>query len=95
MFAGVAFPDMGKYFQPYPLYGMMFLLFLSFLSLDIASVGKALKRNASLAAWLIFVKVLLIPVFVFFIFKFLPFHANVWSHQTKIQSRPGWRLAPD
>jgi BASS family bile acid:Na+ symporter len=70
MFAGIAFPDMGKYFQPYPLYGMMFLLFLSFLSLDIASVAKALKRNASLAAWLIFVKVLLIPVFVFFIFKF-------------------------
>ncbi|RLB18949.1 MAG: bile acid:sodium symporter [Deltaproteobacteria bacterium] len=69
MFTGVAFPEMGRYFQPYPLYCMMFLLFLSFLSLDLATVGRTLRNHISMAIWLTFFKLLLLPIFIFLILK--------------------------
>jgi bile acid:Na+ symporter, BASS family len=69
MLAGIFFPHVGRHFQPYPLYSMMFLLFLSFLSLELSIVGKTLQDHISLAVWLIFFKLVVLPVLVYFILK--------------------------
>ncbi len=69
MSAGVLFPEVGLYFQPYPLYFMMSLLFLSFLSLELAQVGKTFLKNFSMTVWLTFFKLLLLPAVVFFVLK--------------------------
>ncbi len=69
MLAGIFLPHLGRYFQPYPFYCMMFLLFLSFLSLKLSSIGKTLRDHISLTVWLTFFKLVALPVLVFFILK--------------------------
>jgi BASS family bile acid:Na+ symporter len=69
MLAGVFFPHLGRYFQPYPFYCMMFLLFLSFLSLKLGAIGRTLRDHLSLTVWLTFFKLVALPVLIFFILK--------------------------
>ncbi|RLB13233.1 MAG: bile acid:sodium symporter [Deltaproteobacteria bacterium] len=69
MIAGILFPSLGRYFQAYPLYCMMFLLFLSFLSLELRDIGKTLRKQLPLAVWLAFFKLAALPVVVYFVFK--------------------------
>lgn len=69
MLVGIFSPRVGQYFQPYPLYCMMFLLFLSFLSLELSAIGKTLREQFSLTIWLTFFKLVAIPVLLFFVFK--------------------------
>ena len=45
MGAGIGFPNLGKVFLPYPLYLMMFLLFLSFLKIEFVEVLQNIKKN--------------------------------------------------
>jgi bile acid:Na+ symporter, BASS family len=69
MLAGSFFPHVGRHFQPYPLYSMMFLLFLSFLSLELSTVGKTLRNHFALTVWLILFKLVALPVVVYFVLK--------------------------
>jgi BASS family bile acid:Na+ symporter len=69
MLAGIFSPHLGRYFQPYPFYCMMFLLFLSFLSLELSSIRKTLRDHISLTVWLTFFKLVALPVLVFFMLK--------------------------
>ena len=71
MLAGIFLPDVGIYFQPYPLYFMMSLLFLSFLSLELSQVGKTLLKHISMTLWLIFFKLFMLPGAVFLILKWV------------------------
>ncbi|RLB22509.1 MAG: bile acid:sodium symporter [Deltaproteobacteria bacterium] len=70
MLLGILVPQVTGYFRPYPLYGMMFLLFLSFLSLELSEIGRLLRRHFVFTSWLVFCKVLAFPVLVFMGLKF-------------------------
>jgi BASS family bile acid:Na+ symporter len=69
MFAGILFPEQVSFLQPIPLYLMMLLLFLSFLTVEMTSVWGLLKSHGPTVIWLSFLKMFLIPTLVYFIFK--------------------------
>lgn len=71
MFAGILFPGPASMFQPYPVYFMMCLLFLSFLSIDLRSVWGVLRKGWRIVIWLTVLKMLILPIAVYFIFKVL------------------------
>ncbi len=69
MFAGILFPEHVAFLQPFPLYLMMLLLFLSFLTTRTTSVWNILKSQWIGVLWLSVVKMLLFPALVYFLFK--------------------------
>jgi BASS family bile acid:Na+ symporter len=69
--AGVLFPGPSSFFQPLPLYLMMFLLFLSFLSIRLDEVWLVLSRQGWTIAWLSFLKLVALPAGIYFIFRAL------------------------
>jgi BASS family bile acid:Na+ symporter len=69
--AGVLFPGPSSFFQPLPLYLMMFLLFLSFLSIRLDEVWLVLSRQGWTIAWLCFLKLVALPAGIYFIFRAL------------------------
>ncbi len=74
--AGVLFPGPASFFQPFPLYLMMFVLFLSFLSIRLGEVWLLLSRQGWTIAWLCFLKLAALPAGIYFIFKaFYPEYA--------------------
>ena len=76
MLAGILFPGPTSFLQPYPLYFMMLLLFLSFLSTDIFSVVQIMRHNPYAIVWLSFLKMILFPIGVYFVFaEFCPTYA--------------------
>jgi BASS family bile acid:Na+ symporter len=76
MIAGILLPRFGSVFQPYPLYLMMFLLFLSFLSIKIDTVLKTIRHNGRTVLWLSLLKLIILPTAVYFLFKiFYPSYA--------------------
>ncbi len=76
MFTGIAFPDATSIFHPYPLYAMMFLLFLSFISIEMASVWKLIQKSWRTVVWLSVLKMLILPAGIYFLFKvFYPSYA--------------------
>lgn len=69
LLAGVVAPGFGGYFQPYPLYAMMTLLFLSFLSIRVADIRETVKGRAGpILSYLVF-RMLLLPVAVGLLFQ--------------------------
>jgi bile acid:Na+ symporter, BASS family len=76
MLAGILFPEPASVFQPYPLYLMMFLLFLSFLPIELKDVWQLVKNNGKTVLWLVCFKMILLPVLVYFLFlQFAPAYA--------------------
>jgi bile acid:Na+ symporter, BASS family len=69
LLAGILSPESCKIFQPFPLYCMMSLLFLSFLSISLSEIFQAIGRNTLVVGLFLFVKLILLPVFIFFIFR--------------------------
>lgn len=69
MFTGIYFPEATAVFQPYPVYAMMCLLFLSFLSIDLHSVWGVLQKNWQVVIWLTVLKILVLPIGIYFLFK--------------------------
>jgi BASS family bile acid:Na+ symporter len=69
LLAGILSPEPCKIFQPFPLYCMMSLLFLSFLSISLSEISQAIGRNTLVIGLFLFVKLILLPVFIFFIFR--------------------------
>jgi bile acid:Na+ symporter, BASS family len=69
LLAGVVAPGFGGYFQPYPLYAMMSVLFLSFLSIRITDIRETVKGSAGpIVAYLAF-RMLLLPVAIGLLFQ--------------------------
>jgi len=68
MLAGILFPKPASVFQPYPLYLMMFLLFLSFLPIELNDVWRLIRNNSRTVLWLACFKMILLPVMVYFLF---------------------------
>jgi bile acid:Na+ symporter, BASS family len=76
MLAGILFPEPASVFQPYPLYLMMFLLFLSFLPIELKDVWRLVKNNGKTVVWLACFKMVLLPILVYFLFlQFAPAYA--------------------
>lgn len=68
--AGVLLPRLGSIFQPYPLYLMTLLLFLSFLSIKIGAIWHILRNCFWTIILLSFLKIIVLPIGIYFLFRF-------------------------
>jgi BASS family bile acid:Na+ symporter len=76
MTLAVLFPRFGSLFRAFPLYCLVALLFLSFLSIPLESIWKVARSSRLLIGYLLFIKLILVPVSVYFLFHWLfPTHA--------------------
>ncbi len=76
MLAGILFPEPMAILQPYPLYLMMFLLFLSFLPIEFGAIRHLIRNNVPIVLWLTCFKMILLPVLTYFLFlQFAPAYA--------------------
>ncbi|MBN2255554.1 MAG: bile acid:sodium symporter [Deltaproteobacteria bacterium] len=69
MLTGIIFPRFGAVFHDYPLYCLMILLFLSFLSIDLPIIWSTLKSSFGKIVCLSLLKIALLPVVVYYVFK--------------------------
>ncbi|HUU41912.1 MAG TPA: hypothetical protein VMW42_13330 [Desulfatiglandales bacterium] len=66
---GILLPGFGSLFRPYVLYLIMILLFLSFISIEIDNIRHTLRNSVWTIALLSFLKIIALPVGVYFLFK--------------------------
>jgi len=71
MLAGILLPGFGSPFQPYVLYLMMSLLFLSFLSIQIDTIWHTLRDSAWSIVLLFLIKTIALPIAVYSLFRYL------------------------
>jgi bile acid:Na+ symporter, BASS family len=71
MLAGILLPGFGALFQPFPLYLMMLLLFISLLPIRPEAVWEAVRSGWRGIALLAAVKMLVLPAVVFYLFRWL------------------------
>jgi BASS family bile acid:Na+ symporter len=76
MAVGIIFPDFSSLFQGLPIYCLMVLFALSYLSIELATVWRTLKDHSKTILTFTVLKSLILPVVVFYIFKiFAPAYA--------------------
>lgn len=68
MAAAVTFPDFASRFQDLPFYCLMVNFFLSYLSIDLADVWKALRGHGAQIFTFTVVKLAILPVILYYIF---------------------------
>jgi BASS family bile acid:Na+ symporter len=71
MLGGILVPKAGEAFQALPLYCMMSLLLLSFLSISITQILQTLRKSALLIAGFLLLRMILIPLSVALLFRFI------------------------
>ncbi|HEX7534784.1 MAG TPA: hypothetical protein VF343_05960 [Syntrophales bacterium] len=71
MAAAVIFPGFGARFQILPVYCLMINFFLSYLSIDLESVWKALKGHSGQILAFTVMKLAVLPVIIYFVFYFV------------------------
>ncbi|MFO7460297.1 MAG: hypothetical protein R6X07_06690 [Desulfatiglandales bacterium] len=71
MLGGILVPKAGEAFQALPLYCMMSLLLLSFLSISITQILQTLRKSALLIAGFLLLRMILIPLGVALLFRFI------------------------
>ncbi len=69
MAGGIFFPRFGLLFREFPFYCLMILLFLSFLSIEMATLWAALKNTLPKIVCLSFLKLILLPLVVYAVFR--------------------------
>ena len=69
LLAGIFFPRACEIFQPFPLYGMMSLLFLSFLSISLSDISGTLRSKGLVIGVFLFIRMILFPAAIFFVFR--------------------------
>jgi bile acid:Na+ symporter, BASS family len=69
LLAGIIFPRACQTFQPFPLYCMMALLFLSFLSISLSEISHSINGKSLVIGLFLFIKMILLPAAVFFLFR--------------------------
>ncbi|MEE9910836.1 MAG: bile acid:sodium symporter [Deltaproteobacteria bacterium] len=68
MVAAVVFPDFGSRFQAFPFYCLMVNFFLSYLSIDLADVWRALRGHSAQIMAFTVMKLAVLPVILYFVF---------------------------
>jgi len=71
MAAAIIFPDFGFRFKALPFYCLMVNFFLSYLSIDLASVWNVLKEHSVQLFGLTMIKLAILPVIVYIVFHFV------------------------
>jgi BASS family bile acid:Na+ symporter len=71
MAAAIIYPDFGSRFQMFPIYCLMINFFLSYLSIDLADVWKALKGHSGQILAFTVLKLTILPVIMYFVFHFI------------------------
>ena len=71
LLAGIFLPKAGEIFQAFPLYCMMALLFLSFLSISLSDISKTLRSKGVVIGVFLFIRMILLPAAVFLVFSAL------------------------
>jgi bile acid:Na+ symporter, BASS family len=71
MTAAVIFPDFGAQFQMFPVYCLMINFFLSYLSIDLADVWKALQGHSREIMGFTVLKLAILPVIIYYLFYFV------------------------
>ena len=69
--AGILFPETGRVFQPFPLYCMMSLLFLSFLSIRISKITDTVRKSALLIGGFLLIRMVLFPAAIALVFRII------------------------
>ncbi len=69
MGTAIIFPDFGYRFRAFPFYSLMINFFLSYLSIDLLSVWKMLRRYRARLLLVTIAKLLILPVLYYFIFQ--------------------------
>lgn len=68
LFVGVWVPQFSSLFKPYPLYCMMCLLFLSFLSIRVSDIWAALRRRALVILIFLIIRMIGLPLLIGLLF---------------------------
>lgn len=71
LLAGVLAPGACAPLQPYPVFFMMLLLFLSFLSIRISRIWEAARQSPGRIAWFLIFRLVLFPVAVALLFRLI------------------------
>jgi BASS family bile acid:Na+ symporter len=71
MVTSIIYPDFGSRFRVLPFYCLMINFFLSYLSIDLASVWKALKGHSAQILVFTVIKLAILPVILYFVFSFI------------------------
>jgi len=71
MLVGILFPHFGSLFRHYPLYCLMILLFLSFLSIEIKTIWDTLKQSIVKIICLTLLKIVLLPIAMYYVFRII------------------------
>ncbi|HOW57846.1 MAG TPA: hypothetical protein PKZ12_07570 [Smithellaceae bacterium] len=71
MAAAIIFPDFGSLFQVLPVYCVMANFFLSYLSIDFASVWQALSGHGRQILSFTALKLIILPVILFYVLSFI------------------------
>ena len=66
--AGILLPGIGGLFEPFIIPQLMVLLFLSFLTIRFDAIGKTIRDHAKEVAWLSFLKLIALPLAIYFLF---------------------------
>ena len=66
LLAGIFFPKAGEIFQSFPLYCMMALLFLSFLSISLSDISQNIRSKGVVIGVFLFIRMILLPAAIFF-----------------------------
>jgi BASS family bile acid:Na+ symporter len=69
LLAGIFFPKICEIFQSFPLYCMMALLFLSFLSISLSDISETLRSKALVIVAFLFIRMIVLPAASFFVFR--------------------------
>ena len=76
MATAIIFPDFGSRFKALPFYCLMINFFLSYLSIDLGSIWKALKGQVAQIIVFTVMKLVILPVIIYFVFHlFAPTYA--------------------
>jgi BASS family bile acid:Na+ symporter len=71
MAAAIIFPDFGSFFQALPVYCVMANFFLSYLSIELTDVWKALQGHSGQILTFTVMKLVILPVVLFYIFYYI------------------------
>jgi BASS family bile acid:Na+ symporter len=70
MTAGIIYPDFGFFFQALPMYCLMALFFLSYLSIELDAVWKTLKDHRGQILTFTVMKSFILPIVLFLVFDY-------------------------
>jgi BASS family bile acid:Na+ symporter len=71
MMLAVFFPDFGARFKAFPVYCLMVNFFLSYLSIDLADVWKALRGHGRKIISVTVLKLVILPLIIYLVFYFI------------------------